>query len=92
MPISPALKELAEAAAKLAGGKTVDETLEMFVESIESERKSLSTFAEIFANFPLDTEAAWTAYAEAVGHPPLTQEEKQQAFLNHILAINQNRR
>lgn len=83
--VTSKLREIAEAAAKIAGEKTFDEFCEMFVESVRAESEMQIKFIESFLNLSNELGAAYVAYAKALGRPPTTQTEKRQAFFDYIL-------
>ena len=59
-----------------------DDVVKHIIEGQKDMVKAMDVFCRVIS---YDYEKIYSDYAESIGKPELTQEEKQQAILNHIL-------
>ena len=67
-----------------------DQLLDAMIKSAKSEREFIIMAVKNLYDFQANPEATYQAYADALGKPPVTDEEKKQAYLDYILSENDN--
>ena len=88
-PVTPEMQALAEAAQQRAvqdGLLVFDELCAAVVRDAKAAQEFAIATAENLHKFVENKEAAYQVYADALGRPLVTEEEKKQAFLNYVLS------
>lgn len=64
---------------------STDELFDHIIAGVKSEATFTQRILQSLENWPMKRDEAYKNYADALGKPPLTDNERKQAWLNYVL-------